>query len=787
MFKSYYKIAFRTFQRQKFYSFINITGLALGLACVIILILWIKNEFSYDRYHDNSERIYRVTSKYEVDGKIRKFVSTPSPLAPVLAEKIPGVSDYVRFGGMGSVEVIYQDKRFFEDVALADPGIFRIFTWPLITGNPETILQDPRSLLISEEMKAKYFGENEAVGKVLSFYGDRDYRIAGIFRNIPENSHFRFDFLASFAPVAKRRINDWGISNYSTYILTTDEFDPGKYADLIPGIIEEYEGSDARYVYKSEYPLQKLTDIHLYSNLDGDSETNISITNIYIFTAIALFILFVACFNYVNLSTAKYTSRTKEVGIRKVLGSTRSQLIRQFLSESILFTLIALILAVALVELTLPTFNSLAHKNLDINYSGNIVFLMQILALGIGVGLFSGSYPAFLLSNFQPVKIIRGMIQTHTRGVFLKKSLVVIQFSISIMFIVGTIILYDQLDFIYNKDLGMNKEQIVNITINDKNILDKIPVIKSEFKKHPDIISVSATSYSPVSSIGHQNYWYEGLGDQMYPAMNWISVDSDFIETYGLELISGRDFSSEIPSDIERAYILSESAVKEVGWDDPLGQPFRIPEKGVVIGVVKDFHFKSLREKIGPIALNIWPSWYNFISVKINTRNISETMDHIRDRWKEFSPRMTFEYSFLDEDFGKLYESDKILSRIFTYAAGLAIIIAILGLFGLVAFEAQQRNKEIGIRKVLGADILKILMLFWREFFQWIVIANVFAWPIVYITMSGWLQNFAYRINIGWSPFISGALSVLVISIITISLQASKAAMKNPVDTLKYE
>ncbi len=787
MISNYFKVAFRIFQRQRVYSLINVGGLAIGLSCTIILLLWIKSELSYDRYHENADKILRVTSKYEVEGKVDSHVGTPSPLAPILKERIPGINNFVRFSRSGVVEVVYQEKRFFESIYRADPSIFDIFTFPLIRGDKSTVLQDPNSILISEAIKEKYFGDHDPVGEVLTLYGDRDYIITGIFRNVPENSHFRFDFLISFTSIAERRVNDWGVSNYLSYILTTDEFDREIYESMIPGIIEEYKGRDARYVYKIEYRLQNLTDIHLHSNLRGEFEGNGNMANIYTFSVVGLFLLFIACFNYVNLSTAKYSTRTREVGIRKVMGSSKIQLIKQFLSESLLFSLTALVLAIALVELILPTFNTLIRKNLDISYSGNLVFFIQIVIVGAGVGLLSGIYPAFLLSNFNPVNILKGALRGQSRGLFLRKGLIVVQFSISSILIVSLFILINQMDYVDSKDLGLNKDQIVNISINDKDLLDKISVIKNELVQHPDIISVSATSYSPLNGLGNQNYWYEGLGDNMYPAMNWISVDQDFVKTYGLELISGRDFSGEIPSDIEKAYILSESAAKEVGWNDPLGQPFKIANKGIVIGIVKDFHFKSLHERIGPIALNIYPEWYNFISVRIDSQNLSRTIDQISRKWKEFSPRRTFEYTFLDEEFGRLYESEKILKSVFTYAACLAIIIATLGLFGLVAYETQRRNKEIGIRKVLGADIRSILILFWKEFFKWILLANVFAVPVIYMVMSKWLDNFAYRIDISWSPFVWGAGAVMFIAIGTISIQAIKAALQDPVDTLKYE
>jgi putative ABC transport system permease protein len=787
MFKSYYKIAFRIFQRQKFYSFINISGLALGLACVIILILWIKNELSYDRYHENADRIYRVTQRSEVDGKVNASVYTPSPLGPAFKNDFPEVEEFVRFARSREVLVQYKEMRQFETIFYADPSIFKIFSFPLIDGNHDNAITDPNSVLISEDMKNKYFSNEDPIGKTLVINNDGEYIVTGVFKNIPSNSHFRFDFLLSFTPIAERRVNQWGISNYYTYILARDNIDIAQFESKIPAFVEKYKDSRSRYYYKTNFPLQRLKSIHLRSNLRGEIEPNNSIENIYLFSAVTLFVLFIACFNYINLATARYTSRTKEVGIRKVLGAEKGQLIRQFLNESVIFSLTALVVAVALVEMFLPVFNSLTGSDLSIFAGNDYDHFAIIILLGILVGIISGSYPAFLLSNYQPVKIFRGMMRTKYFGMVFKRSLVTIQFAISIIFITGTLILYSQLDYLKNKDLGLDVEQILNIPIHDNEMISKIDLIKSEISQNPDIIDVTATSYFPGKNTGYQNYSYDGLSETVSPMMRWISVDEGFIDTYGLELVSGRNITKESIVTGKREYILTESAVKEIGWDEPIGQNFFIGADGVVVGVVKDFHFRSLHQVIEPIALYYYPGWIEYLSVKIHRENISEAIKFLEMKWDETVPGREFSYTFLDEDFGRLYESEKILGKLFLYVAFIAISVSCLGLFGLVAFEARQRNREIGIRKVLGAEVGNILVLFWKEFFSWILIANIFAVPVIYVSMKGWLQNFAYRIEMGWLPFLSGMGIVMFIAIATISIQAARAALQNPVNTLKYE
>jgi putative ABC transport system permease protein len=786
MFRNYLKIALRNIRKHKGYSFINIAGLAIGVAACFLLFLWVKDELSYDRYHEKADRIFRVISQSEAEGRVNRFAYTPAPLRPALVNEFPGIEKAVRFGRNGFV-VSYQNKRFREQVYFTDPEIFDVFTLPLVKGNPKNALKEPYSILISEDMSQKYFGDEDPSGKTITLGERRDFRIMGVFKDIPHNSHFRFHFLGLFSDYASGHFNQWGISNYWTYILVADNFSPDEFKEKSPQFVEKYRGKEVRYVYKTSYPLQALTRIHLHSDLRGEIGPNSSIGTIYIFSAIAVFILLIACLNYINLSTARYAIRAKEVGLRKVVGATRPQLIKQFLGETFLFSFIALPLSVMLAELFLPLFNSLSGKKLAVHYFDNI-FLVPVLAFIIlFVGFASGIFPAFFISALKPVSALRGMFKASSKGSTLRKTLIVSQFAISIIFIISTFVVLSQLNYMRNKNLGLDKEHVVTIPIYDKDALGKMETIKNEFLQNSSVLSVSVSNFFPGEAAWYQSYKYEGMSDSENPMIRWFVVDHDFIETFGIELIAGRDFSKRFPSDVEHAYILNESAVKEIGWESPIGKELEIMNRGPVIGVVKDFHFRPLHQKIEPAALYICPKYFQYISARISPTDVSRSLDFLKAKWQTLVPGQTFQYSFLDEDFDNLYKAEMRLGKIFTVVTFLAIFIACLGLFGLAAFEAVQRTKEMGIRKVLGASVSGIVLLLSKEFTKWVLLANIIAWPVAYYAMNRWLQNFAYRINIGPLIFIQSAVLALIVALLTVSYQAMKVSLANPVDTLRYE
>jgi putative ABC transport system permease protein len=786
MFKNYLKIAFRNLKKHKGYSFINIVGLGIGMAACLLLFLWVQNELSYDRYHEKAERIYRIISQWESEGQVERFAKTSAPLGPALVNEFPEIERAVRFGSNRFL-ISYENKRFYEDVFFADPEVFDVFSFPLIKSNPEAVLREPRSIIISEKIKDKYFGEEDPIGKIINLDEFGDFKITGVFKNIPPNSHFRFDFLGCFRDYAARHFDQWGISNYWTYVLTSKNFEYDKFKEKLPEFVEKYRGKEERDKYKVTYPFQSLASIHLHSDLRGEIEPNSDIETIYIFSAIALFILLIACLNYINLTTARYAGRAREVGLRKVVGASRAQLINQFLGESLLFSFIGLLLAVALAELFLPLFNSLSGKRLAIDYLGNFILLPGLVIIVLFVGLSAGSLPALYLSALQPAKALKGMLKAGSKVSWLRRSLVVSQFAVSIVFIFCTITISNQLSYIRNKKLGFNKEHMVNIPIYDKDALQRYETIKNEFLKNPRILGVSASAFSPGKIPWYQSYWYEGLSEKSYPAIRWVSVDHDFLPTFGIELVSGRNFSRDFPNDVKGAYILNESAVKEIGWDSPLGKQFRIIEKGTVVGVVKDFHFKSLHQEIEPFVLYLCPEYFEYFSIRISPEAIPQTLAFLKDKWQELVPNQLFQYSFLDEDFDNLYKAEMRLEKIFGIVTSLAVFIACLGLFGLAAFTAEQRTKEIGVRKVLGASVSGIFILLSKEFARWVLVANVISWPLAYYAMSRWLQNFAYRTSIGLWIFLLAATLAFVVALLTVSYQAVRAALASPVESLRYE
>jgi len=784
MFKNYLKITFRNIKRNKGYAIINVFGLAIGLACSIFIILWIQDELSYDRYHEKADRIYRVVNEYQSDSALRRSMKTSAQLAPALIQDFPEVENVVRFS-RNKYFIAYENKQFWHNIFFADPSVFDIFTIPLIKGDPKTALNEPGSIVISEQMAVKYFRNQNPIGKTISVNREYDFQVTGVFQNIPRNSHFRFDFLRPFHKNLSS--HGWGIQNYWTYILLAENFSPAELSKKMPNFIEKYMGKDSRYVYKYNCLFQPLIKIHLYSNLSGEIEPNGSIVNIILLAAIGLFILLIACINYMNLSTARAVNRTNEVGVRKVVGANRMQLIKQFLGESIIFSMIAIFFAVLIVELFLPTFNSISGKDLVFTPTSNLNLLIGLIGLALLVGLISGSYPAFFISGFKPICILRGSSVSKSRGSMLRKALVVVQFAISITFIIGITVVYNQMNYIQNKKLGLNKEQVVVLPIRSQTVVQKYETIKNNFLKNTHVLNVSGSSYFPGEATWNQNIWWESATDEDYKMMRWIAVDYDFVETLEIELIEGRPFSKDFAGDVNSGYILNESAKRELGWDSPIGKQFQIVEKGIIVGVVKDFHFNSLHEQIEPLALYLYPSNLEYFYIRIHAGQISQTLENLSNQWNELVPDQLFEYSFLDENFDKLYQAEKRLEKLFGYIAFLAIIIACLGLFALASYSTEQRTKEIGIRKILGASVSNVVLLLSKEFIMLVLIANIIAWPVAHFMMNRWLQGFAYRTDIGLFTFILSAFIAISIALVTVGYQTIKAARANPVDSLRYE
>ncbi len=800
---NYLKVAVRNIIKHKGFSIINIVGLAIGIACSILILIFVAHELSYDKFHKKADRTFRIAVRASVgDTKIRQTYSSSATFKKLL-EDFPEIEVGVKFLNLGRTPVNLGEKTFYESRFYAvDSTFFDVFTFPLIHGDPETALSEPNSLVISKDSALKYFGSTDAVGKILRADfsygpGSVDFEITGVSENVPANSHFHYDLLAS-SSTFPTFINDpgWSTNNFITYVVLKEGTRSEWFNERLKEFTRRHMGGERfdAWVAKGnfwEYFLQPVTEIHLNSDLNGEFEANGNETYIYIFSAISIIILLIACINFMNLSTAKSSLRAKEVGMRKVVGSGRRRLVFQFLSESVLLSYIALAIGVAIVIILLPSYKNLIGKQLEIHYFDNFIAVPSLLALGLIVGIISGSYPAFFLSSFKPITALKGMTIRSKGGSWLRNILVIFQFTISIFLIIGTLAVNQQLKFFQNKKLGFDKEQV--LVIRNPGALGKtITPFKDALRKYSRIIDVSGSNTLPGKSFSNIGFGAEGV-DKSF-TLNLCVCDYDFLETLKLELAQGRFFSRDFVTD-SHAAVLNEKAVELLGWDDPIGKRINnwARNRGdfTVIGVIKDYHYESLHQEIRPQALFLSDGYYtnveSYISVRLNTENISETIGYVENTWKDFAPNKPFEYSFLDEDYDNLYMNEQQTRKLFSIFSFLAIFIACLGLFGLASFIADRRTKEIGIRKVLGASVPGIVQILNRHFVKWVFIANLIAWPIALFIMDRWLQNFAYRIELSWWMFVLAAVLALVIALITVSFQTVKAALRNPVDSLRYE
>ena len=793
MFKSYLKIALRNFRKNKMYAFLNITGLAVGLACCILILLYIDIEFSYDKYHEKADRIYRPVTD--------DFAGSPYLMGQKLQEELPEIQAVARFRSIGTPAFTYENKNFrVRGFYTVDPSVFDIFDIPFVYGSPKNSLSSPESLVLTESTAKKYFGSVDPVGKTLIYENKHEFTVTGVIEDIPENSHLSFDILASPSTIKNLSSWDdrftWNAVNYRTYLLLNEEANPEVVEKKMGTILLKTEHSD--YFRNNSYHLQPLTDIHLHSHLWGEFEENGSIRYIYLYSTIGLIILIMACINFINLATAHSLNRSLEVGIRKVLGATRKQLIRQFIGESVLFAWLALPLALLLVRYFLPFFNNLIDSQISMARLNSIPILAILIGLTSLVGILSGSYPAFFSSSFSPAKALKRKDSTGIKRTSLRNTLIMVQFAVSAVFICCTLIVAGQMNFMKKIDLGFQTDQIINVPIS-KNVSEKAHLIKEEFLKHPDVKSVTISNFLPshARTIQQGGEW-EGQTESDIDTFRYIYVDFDFIETFNIQLLEGRNFSNEIQSDRGGAYILNEAAVKAMGVQSPLGKMFRISGPvdyfGSVIGVVKDFHFRPLHHLIDPMVLLISPdhpeppfySSTNF-SVKTTGQNLPGLIRYLEDSFKTFTPYQPFEFYFFDEDFDRAYKTEQERGRLYKFFAAISILIGCLGLYGLASFTAQRKIKEIGIRKVMGASVPQIVFLLTKESTKWVLIANLMAWPAAYFIMHRWLQIFAYRINIHIGFFILSAVLTFLIAWLTASYQSIKASLADPVDSLRYE
>jgi len=783
--KNYLKIALRNIKKHTWYSFINIAGLAIGMTCCILILLWVQDELSYDRFHENASDIYRVIQDINFADHSTTWTITQGPLGPSLKKDFPEIINATRITGRG-LRLTYNDRSFDEVVGMADPSIFEMFTFPLIKGNPATALSDPNSIVLTEEMAEKYFGDENPIGKTIQADNEYDFLVSGVLKKIPDNSHLQFDFIIPF--IFGRELNytvdRWGNSQFRTYVQIQKGIPVQEVIQKISGYLYEKPTieKDARL------NLQPLTRIHLHSNYEFDTAHG-DITYVALFSLVAFFILFIACSNFMNLATARSGNRAKEVGMRKVAGAHRSSIIKQFFGESILLAFIALFFSLIIVKLLLPAFSNLAAKELSMNISGNLSGLLMLFGIALLTGIISGSYPAIFLSSFQPVKVLKGSLRSGQKGSVFRKILVVTQFSLTILLIICTGVVHNQLNYLRNKKLGYDKEHMIYMGMRG-DMRANFDTLKNELLINSNISGVTASSNVPTYGYTFSNsLWrWEGQNPDEEILMRAVFIDYDYFKTFGMEIAECRSYSKDFSTDTTEAIIVNEAAVKAMRMKSPLGKRLSINEQNFqIIGVVKNYNFRSLRQGIDPLILLFEPQASRVLFAKLKSDNISQTIGYIEKIREKFAPGYPSNYHFLDEALDDLYRSEERVGTIFRYFSVLAIFISCLGLFGLASFMAEQRTKEIGIRKVLGATVSNIIFLLSKEFAKWILVANIIVWPIAYYAANKWLQGFAYRTTIGLWIFILAAAMVLFIALLTVSYQSFKAATANPIDSLKYE
>ena len=805
MLKNYIKIAFRNLIRHKGYTFINIFGLATGIICCLLILVYVQDELSYDRYHEKADQIYRIVNAGVIRGNQIEIPLVSGPWGPAMVEKFPEVLKAVRIKPPDSRWVIKHEEKKFPEKGLyfADPTFLEVFNVEMVVGDPETALDAPYSMVITKEMAEKYFGEEDPIGKIIVGDNWMNFNITGIMRKHPPSTHMDYDFLVNFEtlnraiePVNNQLLygdlsRNWMNFRIYTYLLLDANADPEAVKAKMRTLLEDRLGKMLRTVGVELNPyLQKLTDIHLKSNLEGEIGPTGDESYIYIFSFVAIFILLIACINFMNLSTARSENRAKEVGIRKVIGADRVQLIKQFLGESITFAFFASIIAgIAVVFLLIP-FNTIAQKNISVSSLINVQTISLLIGLVIIIGFVSGSYPAFLLSAFRPAEVLSGKRHKGASGGLLRKVLVVVQFAISVFLIIGLSVIYSQMGYIKNRSLGYDKENIMAIPLSDPAPRSTYESYKTTLLSNSNITSVSAASTIPGGLFGIALLRPIGRPANENLTLQWMVVDYDFIETFDIELREGRDFSREYTTDLNRALVLNEEAVKQFGFDSGIdkrlsaGGPNDLP----VIAVSKDYYFKSLHQNIEPFAMLLGTEQtFNWVFIKTTDESMPRVMQFAEQEWRRINPGHPFEYTFVDINNDMMYQSEMKLSRLFSIFTGIAIYIACLGLFGLASFTVVQRTKEIGMRKILGASIGEIVIILSKDYVKWVVLANVFAWPLAYYFMRRWLEGFAYHTNLNILAFFVSGMLALIIALLTVSVQTFKAATANPVDSLRYE
>lgn len=799
MFKNYLKVAFRSLNKNRTYAIINILGLALGLAVTILVFMFIKDETSYEKHWNGYERVYRMGIKANMMGQIMDAPVSPSPMANAFRTEFTDVETATRITPVSQeIMVRYnQTKIYIQKAAYADSTFFKVFDYEFTLGNPKTALIDENSMVLTEETATKLFGEENPIGKVVRYDDRRDYIVKAIIKEPKGHAHFHFDMFVSRNTIR----NVWMSNNNKTYVKLKEGAELASFtAEMRRNFMKKIEPDVQRFMQISvaefleagnsfEYQIMPIKDIHLHSNKEWEIEQNGNIMYVYVFIGIALLVIIIAGINFMNLSTARSGKRAKEVGVRKVSGASKKMLVTQFLIESLIQSFIALFLAFILVELFLPGFNNILETELFLFNSHVSQTIIFSLIITIFYGLFAGSYPAFFLSSFQPIAVLKGDLTKTKGGAMLRKILVIIQFTASTVLIIGMIIIFNQISFMQNKDVGFSGDQVIVVPIQTDQMVANFRNYKNIFTKNSNVLSVSRASYFPGDTPNQNVFALEGSKEQM-PLWN-MEVDYDFFKTLGVEMESGRKFDREKESDSIPYYILNETAVRNLNIKNPVGR--RITRNiggpvvyGTIIGVVKDFHIEGFNSEIRPMILTITNDTY-FAAFKLANADMSATIDYIETEWNKLEPTHPFRYSFLDQKFGRLLRQQENFGTMFLFLTILAIIISAMGLFGLASYTAEQRTKEIGVRKVLGASVPNIMKMLTTDFMKLVLISNLFAWPITYIIAKDWLSNFSYQIDMPILPYIFATILALIIALITVSSQAYLAANSDPVDALKYE
>jgi putative ABC transport system permease protein len=802
MFKNYLKITFRNIKRHKGFSLINISGLAIGMACTILILLWVQYELSFDRFHENADQLYQAVYKFEDQEVYSRYL--PGPLAALLKEEYPDIFDTTTYKPWEK-KISFGVKSFFGVGSYVDPSFFKMFTFPFVRGDPKTAFSEPYSVVITENLAHKFFGNRDPLGKTLTYYAFSegiDLNITGVIKNIPQNSHMQFDFLIPYE-IGYDWMRTWRNNAVHTYVLLHEDSNWQDVSNKISGVLNKHIPNSKIKTDLYLYPLKK---IHLYA-LEGGG----LITYVYIFSLMAFVILLIACINFMNLSTARSEKRFKEIGIKKVVGSNRMQLVRQFLNEAVLLSLLALFIATLMVKLFLLSVNAILGVSLNLDYS--LVFILSLIGIALLTGIVSGSYPAFFLSSFHPASILKGQLSSmiimkrkggqkstiRQRGSFLRKALVVAQFSLSIFFIICVMGIHEQLNYIRNRDLGFDKDHIVVLQATGE-LKKRSQSIKNELLKSPDIRNVTFSAFSLTdweSSVARRDLEWTGKQADRDFLIGNNYVDYDYLKTFNMKMIEGRFFSEEFVADASDACVVNEAAIKAMDMKEPLGKEIvwgsgsQDENRRTIVGVIEDFNTQSLHQEIRPFVLmpieNIQQYMSNYMCIKLRSDDIPKSLGLIENKVKEFVPDDPFIYHFLDETIDSLYRTEQMTGKLTRYITFLAIFISCLGLLGLASFSVDRRTKEIGVRKVLGASVSKIILLRTKDFSRWIFLANIIAWPIAWFALNSWLQNFAYRTEVDIWIFIFSTFLALIIALLIIGYQSIKAALANPVESLRYE